>query len=259
MLAHRSLLVVDDDRFFVSSLVEGLLALAPSIDLCVAHDGAEALRVLAQRSFDALVTDIEMPELDGIALLEAMRERASTMPVVVVSTQERAGIAGALADADFEYLAKPLDFARLVATLIALLEHVGPEARATRRLQPPDEHIMSNNIQQSLQSIMELQGAMGTAFVDWENGMCLGTAGSGINLEIAAAGNTDVVRAKMRVMKSLGIKGAIEDMLITLTDQYHLIRPTGTSLFLYLVIDRKVGNLALARIKLSEVGRTISM
>ncbi len=118
---------------------------------------------------------------------------------------------------------------------------------------------MANNIQQSLQDTMELQGAMGAALVDWENGMCLGTVGGGINIEVAAAGNTEVVRAKMRVMKSLGIKGNIEDMLITLTDQYHLIRPTGASLFLYLVLDRKNGNLALARLKLAEVGRVISL
>ena len=111
------------------------------------------------------------------------------------------------------------------------------------------------NVAESLKAILSIDGAMGCALVDVDSGMALGTAGSGLNLEVAAAGNTEVVRAKLRVAKSLGITGGIEDILITLQEQYHLIRPLtkkGT-LFLYVVIDRKKGNLAMARYKVSEV------
>lgn len=117
---------------------------------------------------------------------------------------------------------------------------------------------MSNNVNESLASIMdEVTGALGTALVDHESGMCLGTLGSGIDLEIAAAGNTEVVRAKMKVMKSLGIEGSIEDILITLADQYHIIRPVSSSLFLYLAINRSRGNLAMARRSMATVGDAI--
>ena len=56
--------------------------------------------------------------------------------------------------------------------------------------------------------------------------MSLGTSGGGdwLNLEIAAAGNTEVVRSKLRVMQTLGLNDTIEDILITLHRQYHLIR-----------------------------------
>eukprot|EP00928_Gymnodinium_smaydae_P078194 TRINITY_DN61918_c0_g1_i1.p4 TRINITY_DN61918_c0_g1~~TRINITY_DN61918_c0_g1_i1.p4 ORF type:complete len:122 (-),score=37.34 TRINITY_DN61918_c0_g1_i1:85-414(-) len=103
---------------------------------------------------------------------------------------------------------------------------------------------------------MEINGSVGTALVDFESGMTLGTKGGGPNLdlEVAAAGNTEVVRAKMRVMQDLSIAGGIKDILITLEEQYHLIRPLeGTTLFMYLAIDSRTGNLAMARHKLAAI------
>ncbi|MGW1379199.1 hypothetical protein ACWD6P_33710 [Streptomyces sp. NPDC002446] len=104
-----------------------------------------------------------------------------------------------------------------------------------------------------------IEGAIGVALVDYTSGMALATLGDNqtLDLNIAAAGNTDVVRAKMRTMEMLELQGAIEDMLITLTSQYHIIRPvTGkgaSGLFLYLVLDRKRANLALARHRLARL------
>ncbi len=104
------------------------------------------------------------------------------------------------------------------------------------------------NVNQTLEKLQtDVAGFLGSALVDFESGMALGTLGSGLNLEVAAAGNTEVVRAKMRTMEALGIDGGIEDILITLSAQLHLIRPVGKSLFLYLAIDKKKGNLAMAR------------
>lgn len=111
------------------------------------------------------------------------------------------------------------------------------------------------NIDTSLNNLMEIDGAMGTALVDYESGMVLGTKGTGVDLELAAAGNTEVVKAKMKTMASLGIEGDIEDILITLKDQMHIIRPTHNikGLFIYLVLDKSKANLALARRKTQHV------
>ncbi|MFG2291432.1 MULTISPECIES: hypothetical protein [unclassified Streptomyces] len=104
-----------------------------------------------------------------------------------------------------------------------------------------------------------IEGAIGVALVDYTSGMALATLGDNLalDLNIAAAGNTDVVRAKMRTMEMLELQGSIEDMLITLTAQYHIIRPvtgkSGSGLFLYLVLDRKRANLALARHRLARL------
>ncbi|GAA3432413.1 hypothetical protein [Kutzneria kofuensis] len=116
------------------------------------------------------------------------------------------------------------------------------------------------NIDTALKEAMSIAGAVGVALVDYESGMSLGTSGGGdwLNLELAAAGNTEVVRSKLRVMSTLALNDSIEDILITLHRQYHLIRlmnsmKTRSSLFLYLVLERESSNLALARHQLKRI------
>ena len=123
------------------------------------------------------------------------------------------------------------------------------------------ERPMSSNLKQSMEAAMTINGALAAALVDLNSGMCLATAGGGMNLDLAAAGNTEVVRAKLKTVESLGLRRGIEDILITLVDQYHLIRliPTHPGLFLYLVLDKAKGNLALARYKLGDIERAISV
>ena len=120
-----------------------------------------------------------------------------------------------------------------------------------------------SNIKASLEELMTLDGAIAAALVDWESGLTLGTAGGGqgFDVELAASGNTGVVRAKMNVMKALNIGGPIEDILITLKDQYHLIRPlaSNASLFVYVAIDKNRGNLGLARHKVRQIETGLSL
>jgi hypothetical protein len=130
-------------------------------------------------------------------------------------------------------------------------------------LQPPysTKDNMSTNLKQSMDTAMSIDGALAAALVDYRSGMCLAQAGSGLNLDLAAAGNSQVVKAKLQTMESLGLRKGIEDILITLGDQYHLIRlvPNNAGLFLYLVLDKAKGNLALARYKLTDVERTLKI
>jgi hypothetical protein len=107
--------------------------------------------------------------------------------------------------------------------------------------------------------LMEIDGAVGCCLADSNSGMVLAQAGGGLNLEVAAAGNTEVVRAKRKTMKALDLKDGIEDILITLGRQYHLIRllRTNEALFLYLVLDKSRSNLAMARHVLAEVEKDL--
>ena len=117
------------------------------------------------------------------------------------------------------------------------------------------------NLNDSLNDLMSLDGAMCAAVVDYNSGMMLGSVGTGVDLELAAAGNTEVVRAKMKTMKALGLNDNIEDILITLGRQYHILRPAEkiNGLFIYYVLDSSRANLALARRKIADVESKMEM
>ena len=117
------------------------------------------------------------------------------------------------------------------------------------------------NYDKAVSEMLNVDGALAAAVVDFASGMMLAGGGSpAIDLEIAAAGNTEVVSSKMKTMKMLGLNDVIEDILITLVKQYHLIRPLQKheGLFLYSVLDKSKSNLALARRSLVDVERNLS-
>ena len=116
------------------------------------------------------------------------------------------------------------------------------------------------NTKETLPKLMEIDGCVGCCIVDSNSGMMLGASGGGaMSLEVAAAGNTEVVRSKRKTMKALNLSDTIEDMLITLGKQYHLIRPLATNdaLFIYLVLDKARANLGMARYQLGIIEKEL--
>ena len=113
----------------------------------------------------------------------------------------------------------------------------------------------------NLNPLKDIDGFLGAALVDAESSMVLGTLGGGKNLdlEIASAGNSEVVRAKRKTMQLLQLDDVIEDILISLGEQYHLIRPLAKNgaVFLYLAVQRRNANLAMARVQLRQFEQTL--
>lgn len=118
-----------------------------------------------------------------------------------------------------------------------------------------------SNLNQSLDELMSLDGALCAAIVDYNSGMILGSRGNAVDIELAAAGNTEVMRAKVKTMKALGLDDQIEDVLITLGKQYHILRPSvqNAGIFVYYVLDSARANLALARRKVNDIEAKLKM
>ena len=107
-----------------------------------------------------------------------------------------------------------------------------------------------NNIDNMLEELMQINGAIASGVIDWESGMALGMKSNGnFDIELACAGNSEVIKAKMATMKSLDLDDEISDILITLTNQIHIISmvPGHSELAVYLALESSKANLALAR------------
>jgi predicted regulator of Ras-like GTPase activity (Roadblock/LC7/MglB family) len=115
-----------------------------------------------------------------------------------------------------------------------------------------------SDIKTAIERALAVDGCLGAALVDFESGLCLGVAGDPpFDMELAAAGNTEVVRATKTIRDKLGLSDTLDDILITMAGQYHMIRMVGTSMFLYVALDRRQGNLALARKELATIDREL--
>ncbi|WP_232831244.1 roadblock/LC7 domain-containing protein [Pseudogemmobacter bohemicus] len=114
-------------------------------------------------------------------------------------------------------------------------------------------NIMATNIS----ALKDIAGFIGACLVDSETGLMLVSEkkSAKFDIETAAAANTEVVRAKHRAMQALGLDDEIEDILITLGEQFHLIRPLTSNplVFIYVALDRSTANLGMARIAVKGV------
>ncbi len=119
----------------------------------------------------------------------------------------------------------------------------------------------TTTLSDSLLELIDFEGAMSAALVDSDSGMILGRAGNGVEMDLAAAGASVMLKARRATIKTLGLADEIDDLLVTLTSQLHIIRPLGSrpSIFLYMVVDRAKSSLAMARFKATEADAKIAL
>jgi predicted regulator of Ras-like GTPase activity (Roadblock/LC7/MglB family) len=100
----------------------------------------------------------------------------------------------------------------------------------------------------------DASGFIAASLVDLESGMTLAskTTRPDFDLTAASAYNSELVKQKLKIMATLGLNSTMDDMLITLSDQIHLIKLVNRTSFLYLAVDRSQSNLAIVRSAVSK-------
>jgi hypothetical protein len=95
----------------------------------------------------------------------------------------------------------------------------------------------------------DIPGFIAASLVDLESGMTLGARSvrPDFDLTAASAYNSEMVKQKLKIMKALNLRTTLDDMLLTLGDQIHLIKMVTPSSFVYLAADRVSSNLAIVR------------
>jgi serine/threonine protein kinase len=132
---------------------------------------------------------------------------------------------------------------------------VAPEPQPTLILK-------GKNMAADVSGLKEIGGFIAGCLVDAESGLMVASEIVGnFDIETAAAANVEVVRAKQNAMSILGLKDHIEDILISLGGQLHLIRPLekAPTMFIYCALDRKTANLGLARAQVKKVEQAIKI
>lgn len=105
-----------------------------------------------------------------------------------------------------------------------------------------------------------LPGFIAASLVDLDSGMTLGlySKDTSFDLNSASAFNSEMVKQKLKIMSVLGLEGELEDMLLSLSDQIHLIRLIHPGTFLYLAADRRTSNLAIVRNAVANHARELA-
>ena len=100
----------------------------------------------------------------------------------------------------------------------------------------------------------DVPGFIAASLVDTESGMTLAVMSNRPDFDLAAASafNSEVVKQKLKTIKALNLNSNLEDILLTLSDQLHIIKMVGDSSFIYLAADRAQSNLAIMRSSMSK-------
>jgi two-component system OmpR family response regulator len=125
------LLVVEDDPAIASFLVKGLKEAGFAVDH--AASGGAALEMASRESYDLAIVDLMLPGMDGLALIEELRRRRITVPVIILSARRSVDdrVRGLQAGGD-DYLTKPFAFEELLARVQALIRRSTGAVEPTR-------------------------------------------------------------------------------------------------------------------------------
>ena len=117
------ILLVDDDKNFLLSLSEGLKSRDKDIETIIAENGKAAVKQLMSHDIDLVISDLKMPEMDGIQVLIYISNHYSKIPVIVITAFSTPDIENELNSMGmFQLLEKPIDFSVLIQSINRAIE-----------------------------------------------------------------------------------------------------------------------------------------
>ncbi len=136
MMTPLSVLIVDDDPALLQALPQALRLRMGGVTVETADSAAAALERIAVQDYDAIVTDIKMPGMDGLALLAEIRTRRPDTPTLIITGHgENALVVHALRGGACDFIQKPIDRDYFVAALYrAIWAHVQNRKAKDRQL-----------------------------------------------------------------------------------------------------------------------------
>ena len=121
------ILLIEDDLKLASFILKGFKEAGFAVDHCA--DGEDGLHMALSEPYDAAIVDIMLPKLDGFSLIDELRRRKKTTPVIILSAKRSVDdrIKGLQTGSD-DYLVKPFSFAELLARVQALIRRASGAA-----------------------------------------------------------------------------------------------------------------------------------
>lgn len=121
------ILLIEDDLKLASFILKGFKEAGFAVDHCA--DGEDGLHMALSEPYDAAIVDIMLPKLDGFSLIDELRRRKKTTPVIILSAKRSVEdrIKGLQTGSD-DYLVKPFSFAELLARVQALIRRASGAA-----------------------------------------------------------------------------------------------------------------------------------
>lgn len=151
---HPPKLLIADDKESIRDLLEAAFS-DQGYELALAADGAEAIRQLKLSPFDVVITDLQMPEKNGIDVLRAAKETAPDTEVIVITAYGTVeSVKEAMRLGAFDYISKPLEISELERKVQRILQHRGPDPAKSNGKRPiVGESGATKNLHKMIQKI----------------------------------------------------------------------------------------------------------
>lgn len=123
----KTVLIVDDSVMLINYLEESFHAYEEDFRMISANDGMEAIEILKSESVSLLITDLQMPKIDGLGLLAHVTKHHPTIPCIVMSAHGTPKIIKTIQGDILQFIEKPFTAKKLARTILSVLKRDTPD------------------------------------------------------------------------------------------------------------------------------------